>query len=359
MKTFRHIQPGAQPAFRTKPSRHQAVADRDSRADGRFVYAVVTTTVYCRPSCPSKRPNRENIVFFRTFQEAESAGYRACRRCQPREPFRADPQLKTIERACQSLDDVEVRPSLESLAAAAGLSRFHFLRVFKRVVGVTPAQYAIARREERLRRELGKGRRVTEAIYAAGYNSSGRFYAASRRMLGMRPGSFAAGAAGELIHYAVGDSSLGKVLVASTPIGVCAVLLGDSVKEVLQELRQAFPRANLSVGDRGYRRLVKRVVGIVEAPSREGKLPLDVRGSVFQRRVWRALLALPVGTTITYGELARRIGEKKAARAVAAACAANLVAVLVPCHRVVRADGSSSGYRWGVQRKRTLLQRES
>lgn len=299
------------------------------------------------------------MVFFATFQEAEAAGYRACRRCQPREPLRVDPHLKQIERACRSLDDVEARPSLESLAAAAGLSRFHFLRVFKRIVGVTPAQYAIARREERLRKELGKGRKVTEAIYAAGYNSSGRFYTASRGMLGMQPRSFAAGAAGELIHYAVGDSSLGKVLVASTVVGVCAVLLGDSVKEVLSGLRDAFPRANLSAGNGNYRRLVKRVIRVVEAPNRGWNLPLDVRGSAFQRRVWRALLGLPSGTTVTYGQLARRIGERKAARAVAAACAANLVAVLVPCHRVVRSDGTPSGYRWGADRKRALLQRES
>lgn len=359
MKTNRRTRPSVPDDFRTDAARHRAVARRDPRADGHFVYAVSSTSIYCRPSCPSKRPRRENVSFFTTWRAAEDDGFRACRRCLPREPAIVDPHVGRIQRACRLLDEAETRISLASLAGTVGLSRFHFLRLFKRVVGVTPAQYGIARREQRLRNELGKARRVTEAIYAAGYNSSGRFYAASRAMLGMQPRSFAAGGPGERIQYAVGACSLGKVLVASTAMGVCAVLLGDSAQAVRAQLRTAFPRANLSEGDRNFRRLVAKVVGLVEAPARGLSLPLDVRGTAFQRRVWQALLDLPAGTTVTYAQLARSIGASRAARAVASACAANLIAVAVPCHRVVRADGTPSGYRWGLHRKQKLLERES
>jgi AraC family transcriptional regulator of adaptative response/methylated-DNA-[protein]-cysteine methyltransferase len=262
-------------------------------------------------------------------------------------------------RACRLIEEADELPSLDALAAAAGMSRYHFHRVFKETTGVTPRAYAAAQRARRVRDELPLSGTVTEAIYGAGFNSSGRFYAASNGMLGMSPTRFRAGGAGEEIRFAVGQCSLGAILVAATAKGVAAILLGEDPDALLRDLQDRFPKARLIGGDAGFEALVARVVGLVEAPSLGLDLPLDVRGTAFQQRVWQALRQIPAGTTASYAEIARRIGAPGAVRAVARACAANPAAVAIPCHRVVRQDGGLSGYRWGVERKRALLDREA
>lgn len=349
----------APPPFATDQERWSAVLDRDRRADGQFVYSVRTTGVYCRPSCAARRPRRENVRFHATGADAERAGFRPCRRCRPLEPAAADRRAAAVLRACALIEAAEEPPDLETLAAEAGLSRFHFHRLFRETTGVTPREYAAARRAERVRDALARGATVTDAIYEAGFASSAPFYAEAEALLGMRPGSFRAGGRGETIVFAVGECSLGSILVAATDKGVCAVSLGDEPEELVRQLEERFPDAELVGGDRGFDALVAKVVGFVEAPEQGLGLPLHVRGTAFQRRVWRALTELPAGATLTYGELAERIGVPDGARAVARACAANPLAVAIPCHRVVRRDGALGGYRWGVERKQRLLERES
>jgi AraC family transcriptional regulator of adaptative response/methylated-DNA-[protein]-cysteine methyltransferase len=337
----------------------RAVERRDRAADNTFVYSVRTTGVYCRPSCAARLPRRENVAFHATCADAERAGFRPCKRCRPNEPALADQQAAAVARACRLIEEAEEAPSLAVLAQAAGLSRFHFHRVFKAVTGVTPKAYAAAHRGKRLRAELTQGGTVTEAIYGAGFNSSGRFYAAAPDLLGMTPTQFRAGGSGNVIRFAVGECSLGAILVAATERGVCAIELGDDADALVRELQDRFPHAELTGGDAEFEALVAHVVGFVEAPGVGLALPLDLRGTAFQQRVWQALRAIPAGTTVSYGELARRIGAPRAVRAVAGACAANTLAVAIPCHRVVRTDGALSGYRWGVARKRALLAREA
>jgi len=270
-----------------------------------------------------------------------------------------DPRLAAVERACRLIEHADEAPSLAALAAAAGLSTWHFHRVFKGATGVTPKEYAAAHRARRARAALENGRSVTDAIYEAGFASSGRFYEASDRMLGMTPTQYRAGGAATEIRFALGPCSLGLALVGQTTRGVCTILLGDSAAALRAELARRFPRARLVAGDRAFEAVVARVVACVETPTLGLDLPLDVRGTAFQHRVWRALRDIPAGTTATYGEIARRIGAPRAVRAVAGACAANPVAVAIPCHRVVREDGGLGGYRWGLPRKRALLSRES
>ena len=265
---------------------------------------------------------------------------------------------ETVAAACRAIEAADELPNLDCLAKAAGMSRFHFHRIFKRITGLTPKAYATAHRAERTRRELGKSKSVTEAIYNSGFNSNGRFYAKSAEILGMTPKKFQAGGPGETIRFAVGQCKLGSILVASSARGVCAISLGDDPDALVRDLQDRFPKADLVAGARDFDRVVARVVGLVEAPGTGVNLPLDLRGTVFQRRVWQALAKIPTGTTTSYGEIARSIGAPKAVRAVAGACAANAIAVAIPCHRVVRSDGSISGYRWGVDRKRTLLKWE-
>ena len=339
--------------------RWEAVRRRDRAADGAFVYSVSTTGVYCRPSCAARLPRRENVGFHESNAAAERAGFRPCKRCRPNEAAPAERQAAAIAKACRIIEEAEDMPSLDALAQATGLSRFHFHRVFKAVTGVTPRAYGVAHRSRRLRQELGLRGTVTEALYGAGFNSSSRFYEASGDLLGMTPRAFRAGGDGAAIRFAVGECSLGAILVAATEKGVCAIELGDDPDALVRELQDRFPKAKLIGGDAQFETLIAKVVGFVETPAQGLDLPLDIRGSAFQQRVWRALRDIRPGSTATYSEIAKRIGRPKAVRAVAQACAANALAVAIPCHRVVRTDGSLSGYRWGVERKRALLQREA
>ena len=339
--------------------RWAAVQARDARADGTFFYSVRTTGVYCRPSCAARSARPENVSFHTTAAEAERAGFRPCKRCKPDQSSLQEQHAAMITASCRLIERAETAPTLEQLAKPTGLSPFHFHRVFKAVTGLTPKQYAAAHRASRVRSELDRGGTVTEAIFEAGYNASSRFYETSSQVLGMTPTSYRAGGVDNDIRFAIGECSLGAILVAQSQRGVCAILLGDDPDALARDLQDRFPKANLIGGDRAFEQLVARVVGFVEAPALGLDLPLDVRGTAFQQRVWQALREIPAGVTASYSEIARRIGSPRAVRAVAGACAANMLAVAIPCHRVVRNDGGLSGYRWGVERKRALLKREA
>lgn len=345
--------------FTDEATRWAAVLRHDATADGNFVYGVSTTGIYCRPSCASRRPRREHVQFLATCEAAERAGFRPCKRCRPNEPALAEQRAAAIAKACRLMERAEEIPTLDELASAAGMSRFHFHRVFRTLTGVTPKAYAAAHRARRVRQELGRSATVTEAIYGSGFNSNSRFYAAAPGVLGMTPTAFRAGGNGITIHFAVGTCFLGRVLVAATDKGICGIMLGDDPAALKRDLEDRFPHAQLVGGDRDFQRLVARVVALVEAPGQALDLPLDVRGTAFQQRVWQALREIPPGSTASYTEIARRIGAPKAVRGVASACAANPVAVAIPCHRVVRSDGALAGYRWGIERKRALLEREA
>jgi AraC family transcriptional regulator of adaptative response/methylated-DNA-[protein]-cysteine methyltransferase len=339
--------------------RWTAIVARDRKADGTFWYSVETTGVYCRPSCGARRAKPGNVRFHNTIAEAERAGFRPCRRCKPNQPSLEQVQADTIAAICRAIETAAETPRLATLAKRAGLSPYHFHRVFKAVTGLTPRAYAAAHRTQRVRRELEKrSKTVTEAIYDAGFNSGGRFYEASSQLLGMTPTDYRAGGADTEIRFAVGECSLGSVLVAQSPKGVCAILLGDDPETLVHDLQDRFSRARLIGGDRAFEQTVAKVIGFVEAPKRGLDLPLDVRGTAFQQRVWQALREIPVGSTASYSQIADRIGARRSARAVAHACGANPLAVAIPCHRVVRTDGSPSGYRWGIARKETLLRKE-
>lgn len=340
-------------------SRWACVLARDKSSDGRFVFSVVTTGIYCRPSCPARRALRENVRFFDSCIEAEAAGFRACKRCKPNEPALAEQHAVKVAQACRLIDEADDLPTLDELAGAVGLSSYHFHRVFKSIVGLTPRAYASARRQQRVREKLRNSATVTEAIYDAGFNSSGRFYANSSGMLGMTPTEYRAGGYNAQITFAVAGCALGSVLVAASDKGVCAIFLGDDPDALVRELQDRFPKASLVGGDEAFESVITKVVAFVEAPATGLDLPLDIRGTAFQHRVWQALRAIPSGQTISYAELARRIGDPNAVRAVAGACAANRIAVAIPCHRVVKTNGSLSGYRWGVERKRILLRKEA
>lgn len=343
----------------TDEAKWAAVAARDKSYDGAFYYSVESTGVYCRPSCPARLAKRSNVRFHATCSSAEQAGFRACKRCKPKDHSLAQQQAARISDACRLIENAEHEPSLEVLAQAAGLSSFHFQRIFKAAVGVTPKAYAVAQRGKRVRGNLKTSRTVTQAIHEAGFNSSGRFYAASEQLLGMTPKAYRAGGKGTEIHFAVAECSLGSILVAQSTIGVCAILMGDDPGALVRDLQDRFPKARLIGGDKKFEKLVAKVIGFVEAPNKGISLPLDIRGTAFQHRVWEALRRIPPGATASYTEIAERIGNPNAVRAVARACAANTLAVVIPCHRVVRNDGSLSGYRWGIERKRALLDKEA
>jgi len=344
--------------YATDTARWSAVRERDSGADDVFYYAVRTTGVYCRPSCAARPAKRENVSFYDSTAAAKRAGFRPCKRCKPDEASLRQRQAELIAQACKAIETELEPPNLDALASAAGLSRFHFHRLFKRTTGLTPKAYANAHRTQRVQSELAKGSSVTDAIYAAGYNSNSPFYAKSTQSLGMRPTEYRSSGRGQAIRFAVAESSLGSLLVAASDKGVCAILLGDDPEALVHDLQDRFRNAELIGGDREFEKWVAKIVGFIEAPKVGLDLPLDVRGTAFQRRVWQALRKVPAGKTVSYAELARKIGAPTATRAVAQACGANPLAVAIPCHRVVRTDGALSGYRWGVERKRELLARE-
>jgi len=335
------------------------IVARDRTADGHFWFSVVTTGIYCRPSCPARTANPENVQLHVTLEAAKRTGFRPCKRCNPDGLSIEGENAALVARACRLIERSEEEPSLTELAEAVGRSASYFHRLFKATTGLTPKDYASAHRAAKVRESLASGSSITEAIYDAGFNSSGRFYEKSTDMLGMTPTQYRAGGANENIRFAVGESSLGAILVASSKKGVASVLLGDDPETLVRNLQDRFPRANLIGADRDYEVQVARVVGYVEAPSLGLDLPLDVRGTAFQQRVWQALQEIPVGQTVSYAEVARRIGSPKSVRAVAGACTANKLAVAIPCHRVVRNDGSLAGYAWGIERKRKLLDREA
>lgn len=339
--------------------RWERVLARDAAADGSFVYSVATTGVYCRPGCAARTPARRNVRFHADPAAAEAAGFRPCKRCRPDEPPLAERHAAIVAAACRRIEQAEEALSLDDLASGAGLSPHHFHRLFRSITGLTPKGYGDAQRANRVRDALASGAGVTEALYDAGYGSSGRFYAAADATLGMLPSTYRAGGAAARIGFAIGSSSLGRVLAAASDRGICAILIGDDDAALVEDLHHRFPRADIKAADPDFAATIDAVIAMIEAPGQGLALPLDIRGTAFQERVWQALRAIPAGETASYAELARRIGQPEAVRAVAGACAANRIAVAIPCHRVVRNDGTISGYRWGVERKRTLLAREA
>jgi AraC family transcriptional regulator of adaptative response/methylated-DNA-[protein]-cysteine methyltransferase len=337
----------------------QQVLARDAAADGQFVYAVKSTGVFCRPSCPSRRPERKNVSFFPTPALAEAAGFRACLRCEPLLTApKADPQADAIARAANFLTThAGERTKLDDLAAASGLGKFALQRGFKRVLGVTPGDFAREQRKDRFRNKVRKPRlSITDAVYEAGFGSSSRLYEAIDQTLGMSPTAMKSGGAGETIHCTTTESPLGRLLVATTDRGLCAVLFGDSDPELAIQLREQFPQAVLrSSPTDAFSEAVPFVLSrLTEHPTAQ-TLPFHVRATAFQQRVWQALLEIPRGETRTYAQIAEAVGSPKAVRAVGTACGSNLLALVIPCHRVVGADGKLTGYRWGTDRKRQLL----
>ncbi len=351
--------PAGQP-FSTTSEKWEALRRRDAAADGHFFFAVKTTGVYCRPSCAARPARRENVTFYATRADAERAGYRPCKRCRPDAPPRPEREAALVAAACRAIESAEEPPRLSELAAQSGVSPYHFHRLFKRIAGVTPKAYAAAHRHSKVQSSLQAGSEVTAAIYDAGFNSSGRFYEVAPEILGMKPSAYRNGGQGEAVWHAIGRCSLGRVLVAATARGLCAILLGDKAADLQADLKARFPNATLTKPPAGFADWIDKVVRFIDDPAHaQGlDLPLDVRGTAFQRRVWEALRQIPAGKTSSYSEIAARMGSPRAARAVAGACAANALAVAIPCHRVVAADGRLAGYRWGVERKRRLLERE-
>ncbi len=339
----------------TQDPRWAKVVARDVSTDGQFYYAVKTTGVFCRPSCPARPALPENVSFYDSIVEARQAGFRPCKRCKPDEASLSQQHAQKVAQVCKLIENAEEAMSLEQLAGHVGMSLYHFHRIFKSVTGLTPKNYTAAHRANVMRKKLENSATVTNAIFDAGYNSNSRFYEKSNQTLGMTPTNYRAGGKDAEIRFALGECSLGSILVAISGIGVCAISLGHDPDILIQELQDRFPKANLIGGDAEFEQLVSKVVGFIEAPAIGLDLPLDVRGTAFQQRVWQALKQIPAGTTVSYSELANRIGSPNAIRAVAGACAANTIAVAIPCHRVVKNDGAISGYRWGVERKRSLL----
>lgn len=339
------------------------VQDRDHTANGKFYYSVSTTGVYCKPSCAARAARPEHVQFHKTCADAEGAGFRACKRCKPGQADLRETHAKLIADSCRLIEAAETTLTLEYLATKAGLSSFYFHRVFKAVTGLTPKDYATAHRAKKIRQELKKNISVTDAIFEAGYNANSRFYEKSKQVLGMTPSNYKSGGSNTVLRFAIGECSLGTILVASSERGVSAIFIGQDPDALIKDLQDTFPRAQLIGADKDYEALVAKVVGLIEAPLSNQEiiqhLPLDIRGTAFQQRVWQALQQIPLGKTVSYSELAALIGLPKAVRAVASACAANKLAVAIPCHRVVRTDGSLSGYRWGVERKIALLDLES
>jgi AraC family transcriptional regulator of adaptative response/methylated-DNA-[protein]-cysteine methyltransferase len=345
--------------FTSESNRWQAVIQRNPQAYDKFVFGVVTTGIYCRPTCSSRKPNRENVLFFDNGKTAEQDGFRPCKRCCPQFSNAANMAVERITQVCKIIENAKKEQSLKELALSVGLSPSHFHRLFKRTVGVTPKQYAIENRLQRVRNNLQRNSTVTETVYAAGFESSSRFYETATRSLGMKPSAYKKGGAGISIRYAIIQSYLGWVLIAATEQGICKIDI-DAVPEILRtRLKADFPEANLQDNDPEFRTIIAQTLSLLEAPEQGLSLPLDIQGTAFQRRVWATLQTIPPGSTASYAEVAKMIGKPKAARAVARACAANHIAVAIPCHRVVRGNGDLAGYRWGIERKQAILDRES
>lgn len=338
--------------------RWQTIKSRETTVEQPFFYAVKTTGIFCRPGCASRLPNRDNVEFFASCEEARQAGYRPCRRCRPQGLSAEKRREEIIIHACRVMEGRETPLKLDELAGQCGLSPGYFHRLFKKTVGVTPKEYSAMGQAQRFRLSLKKGRSVTEAIYEAGYSSSGRAYESSQQHLAMTPKNYQRGGAGQTIEYAFGRSFLGLVLVAATGQGVCAIEFGDDRASLARQLQKDFPKATLLEAGPEFAALVDKVIGCIETPETGCTLPLDIQGTAFQQRVWFALRQIPSGSTASYGEIARSIGQPDAARAVAGACAGNRLAVVIPCHRVVCSDGRISGYKWGARRKRLLLDQE-
>lgn len=343
----------------TDTGRWDAVAARDAAHDGSFVFAVTSTGIYCRPSCPSRRPRRDRVRFFTLPEQAREAGFRACRRCHP-DTVAVAPEIALVRRVCDALsgDDPEGETTLAALGESLGVSPFHLQRTFKRVMGITPRQYADATRVRRFKAGLRAGDGVTDALYDAGYGSASRMYEGTGDSLGMTPGTYKRGGAGAVVRYTVADSPLGRLLVAGTERGVCAVSLGDDDATLTDGLTHEYPAATRLRDDEGLGTQVAAILTHLRGDLPRLDLPLDLRATAFQRRVWEELRAIPPGDTRSYREVAVAIGQPTAARAVARACATNPAALVIPCHRVVREGGDLGGYRWGIARKRALLARE-
>ncbi len=343
----------------TDESRWQAVETRDNRADGQFIFAVKTTGICCRPSCSARRPLRKNVVFFKTVAAAIEAGFRPCKRCQPDKLAPEQQRIDRITQACRILEASSEPIVLAELAAQVAMSPFHFHRLFKQVTGLTPHAWQKALRAKRLRKQLVQGELVTRAIFDAGYQSGSNFYQQADEVLGMTAKQYRQGGERTVIQFVAGSCRLGEFLVAQSERGICAILLGNDAQELVHELEALFPHSSLKAGDDAFAQSVAQVVSFLEHPGQHFALPLDIQGTAFQQQVWQALRDIPAGQTASYRDIAQRIGKPQAVRAVAGACAANKLAVIIPCHRVVRNDGALSGYRWGVERKRQLLEIEA
>lgn len=352
--------PGYAPEYESDEARWTAVLARDEAAEGRFWFSVATTGVYCRPSCAARQPRRENVAFYEQRTAAEKAGFRPCKRCRPDLPPRSERHRDLVAAACRRLSAAETPPVLAELAAHAGLSPHHFHRIFKTTIGVTPKQYAAAQRTERMREALESGASVTEAIYDAGFGGNSRFYEQADARIGMTATSFKKGGKGMSIRYGTAQSWLGPVVIAATERGICAILFGEDEKRLNADLCSRFPEAQFEPAEPGsdFQCWIDATLAFLKAPENGFSLPLDIAGTAFQEQVWQALRNIPAGVTASYADVARAIGKPKSVRAVAQACGANPVAIAIPCHRVVRSDGGLGGYRWGIERKKSLLARE-
>jgi len=338
----------------------KAVLSKDRRYDGRFVFAVSSTLIYCRPSCPSRRPKRENVSFFALPALAESAGFRACRRCHPADALRGDPQVEMVQKVCRLIEAGNGEPvTLDSLSEQVGVSSFHLQRTFKSIMGLSPSDYAETRRVNKFKQQVQSGEKITNAIYDAGFGSSSRLYELAPSQLGMTPATYGKGGRGAVIRYTIGDSPLGRLLVGSTEKGVCSVRLGEADDVLTKELQQEFSAAEILSDDEHLRPALAAVLEHLNDKTPRIDLPLDIRATAFQRQVWEQLQKIPLGETHSYTQVAKAIGNEKAVRAVARACASNPVALVIPCHRVIREDKSLGGYRWGLERKKKLLEREA
>jgi AraC family transcriptional regulator of adaptative response/methylated-DNA-[protein]-cysteine methyltransferase len=345
--------------FSTEERRWEAIVQRMQQSDGEFFYGVVTTGIYCRPVCSSRIPNRENVRFFDTTQLAEDADFRPCKRCTPRKESAPNTALDVVTQACKFIEESEKEPTLNQLADIVGLSPYHFHRLFKKSLGITPKQYAAANRQNRVRTNLRQDATITDAIYESGYESSSRFYENAASSLGMKPSEFQKGGKGKLIRYGIVQSYLGWVLVAVSDRGVCRIDFDDSPEILKARLDENFPNAELISDDPTISSIISQTVAFLETPELEYALPLDIQGTAFQQQVWQALRDIRPGTTVSYGDIAKQIGNPKAVRAVAQACGSNSIVVAIPCHRVVRKNGELGGYRWGIKRKEMILEREA